>query len=108
MAELGLRLEEAKQMTAALQAQIVPAQVATLGECRRSCVSCGSVLASKGHDPVRFRSLFGDVPLRVRRLLTCPCEGDGEVKGVGARINRRLCPGRVTESAAARRTGRLP
>jgi hypothetical protein len=80
LAELGLRLEEAKQMTAALQAQIVPAQVATLGECRRSCVSCGSVLASKGHYPVRFRSLFGDVPLRVRRLLTCPCQGDGEVK----------------------------
>jgi hypothetical protein len=48
LAELGLRLEEAKQLTAVLQAQIVPAQVAHLGECRRSCVSCGSVLASKG------------------------------------------------------------
>ncbi len=29
-------------------------------------------------------------------------------EGVGARIDWRLCPGRVTESAAARRTGRLP
>ena len=80
LAELGLRLEEAKQLTAALQAQIVPAQVTVLSECRRSCVACGSVLASKGHYPVRFRSLFGDVPLRIRRLLTCPCQGDGEAK----------------------------
>jgi hypothetical protein len=39
LAELGLRLEEAKQLTAALQARIVPAQVTVLSECRRSCVS---------------------------------------------------------------------
>lgn len=32
LAELGLRLEEAKQLTAALQAQIVPAQVTVLSE----------------------------------------------------------------------------
>jgi len=44
------------------------------------CVSCGSVLASKGHYRMRFRSLFGDVPLRVRRLLICPCQGGGEAK----------------------------
>src|SRR4051794_11223017 len=75
LAELGLQLEEAKQLTAALQAQIVPAQMTVLSECRRSCVPCGSTLASKGHYQVRFRSLFGDVPLRVRRLLICPCQG---------------------------------
>ena len=80
LAELGLRLEEAKQLTAALQAEMVPAQVTVLSECRRSCRACGSVLASKGHYPVRFRSLFGDVPLHVRRLLICPCQGDGEAK----------------------------
>ena len=54
---------------------VLPAQVATLGECRRSCVVCGSTLTSKGHYQVRFRSLFGDVPLRIRRLLICPCQG---------------------------------
>ncbi len=80
LAELGLQLAEAKQLTAALQAQIVPAQVAVLGERRRSCVACGSVLASKGHYGARFRSLFGDVPVRVRRLLVCPCQGPGEAK----------------------------
>jgi len=57
-AELGLQLAEAKQLTAALQAEIVPAQVAVLGERRRPCVACGRVLASKGHYGARFRSLL--------------------------------------------------
>jgi hypothetical protein len=47
LAELGLRLDEAKQLTAALQAQIVPAQVTVLCEWRRSCAACASALASK-------------------------------------------------------------
>src|SRR5271165_7169623 len=85
MADLGLRLAETKQLTAALQAQIVPAQVAVVGEQCRSCVSCGRRLASKGHYPVTFRSLFGDVPVRVRRLLACPCQGSqAEVKTFAA------------------------
>src|SRR5829696_3587387 len=78
LAELGLQLAEAKQLTAALQAQIVPAQVAVVGERRRGCGACGRVLASKGHYGAKFRSLFGDVPVRVRRLLVCPCQGPGD------------------------------
>ncbi len=84
LAELGLRLDEAKQLTAALQAQIVPAQVAAVGEHRRSCVACGRVLASKGHYGARFRSLFGDVPVRIRRLHVCRCQGPGEAKSFAA------------------------
>jgi hypothetical protein len=83
-ADLGLRLAETKQLMAALQDQIVPAQVAVVGEQCRSCVSCGRRLASKGHYPVTFRSLFGDVPVRVRRLLTCPCQGHGGAKSFAA------------------------
>src|SRR3954447_17221299 len=78
LADLGLRLDEAKQLTAALQAQIVPAQVAVVGERCRGCGACGRVLASKGHYRATFRSLFGDVPVRVRRLLVCPCQGPAE------------------------------
>ena len=37
LAKLGLRLDEAKRLTAALQAQIVPAQMAALGEYPRAC-----------------------------------------------------------------------
>src|SRR3954453_6912216 len=82
LAELGL--DEAKQLTAALQAQIVLAQVAMTGERHRWCGACGRGLASKGHYPATFRSLCGDVPVRVRRLLVCPCHGPGEAKSFAA------------------------
>ena len=39
LADLGLRLAETKQLTAALQAAIVPAQVAVVGKCHRCCLS---------------------------------------------------------------------
>src|SRR4051794_3429975 len=80
LADLGLRLDEAKQLTAALQAEMVSAQVAVVGERRRGCAACGRPLASKGYYRATFRSLFGDVPVRVRRLLVCPCHGPGEPK----------------------------
>jgi hypothetical protein len=84
LAGLGLRLGEAKRLTAAIQAEIVPAQVTIAGEDRRTCVACGRVLASKGHYNATFRSLFGDVPVRVRRLLACSCQGTGEAKSFAA------------------------
>src|SRR4051812_47516807 len=84
LADLGLRLDEAKQLTAALQAQIVRAQVAMTGERHRGCGVCGRGLASKGHYPATFRSLFGNVPVCVRRLLVCPCQGPGEAKSFAA------------------------
>ena len=84
MADLGLRLAEAKRLTAAIQAEIVPAQVTVAGEHRRTCVACGRVLASKGHYTATFRSLFGDVPIRVRRLITCPCQNGTEAKSIAA------------------------
>jgi hypothetical protein len=78
LSDLGLRLAEVKQLTAVLQAAIVPAQVTIAGEHRSTCAACGRRLASKGHHTSTFRSLFGDVPLRIRRLLTCPCQ-NGDV-----------------------------
>jgi len=84
LADLGLRLEEAKRLTAAIQAQIVPAQVTTIGERRRWCAACEQRLASKGHYRATVHSLFGDVPVRVRRLLVCPCHGPSEPKSFAA------------------------
>jgi hypothetical protein len=84
LADLGLRLVEAKRLTAAIQAEIVPAQVTIAGEYRRTCAVCGRGLASKGHCTATFRSLFGDVPIRVRRLLGCPCQKAGEAKSFAA------------------------
>jgi hypothetical protein len=83
LADLGLQLAEMKQLAAALQAEIVPAQVSVLGERCRFCVGCGGMLGSKGYYPATFRSLFGDVSIHVRRLLSCRCQGDSEVKSFG-------------------------
>ncbi|HEX3405483.1 MAG TPA: hypothetical protein VHT74_34675 [Acetobacteraceae bacterium] len=47
-------------------------------------MSIGRRLASKGHYAATFRSLFGDVPVRVRRLLACPCQGTGGAKSFAA------------------------
>ena len=80
VADLGLRLNEAKRLTAAVQVQLVPAQVAALGAHCRSCDACGRMLTSKGHYGATFRSLFGDVPIRVGRRLACPCQGADAAK----------------------------
>ena len=42
------------------------------------------LLASKGHYPARFRSPFGEVPVRVRRWLVCSWHGPGEAKSFAA------------------------
>jgi hypothetical protein len=70
---LGLSLAEGKRLTAAIQIEMVRAQAATMGERFRCCAHCGSTLSSKGYRSVTFRSLFGDVPLRVRRFASCQC-----------------------------------
>src|SRR5450432_2922096 len=62
LADLGLPLAEAKRLTAAIQTEIVPAQVMIACAHRCTCVACGHALASKGHYTATFRSLFGDVP----------------------------------------------
>src|SRR5271166_2491694 len=82
LSDLGLRLAEAKQLTSALQAAIVTAQVKIAGEHGCTCAACGCRLASKGHYTATFRSPFGDVPIRIRRLIACPCQGLGEAKSV--------------------------
>ena len=84
LADLGLSLAEAKQLTAALQAEIVPAQMTALSAYPQACAGCGRRLAAKGHYGARFRSLFGDVPVRVRRWFVCACQGESEAKSVAA------------------------
>ena len=81
LVDLGLRLDEAKRLTAALQAEMVPLQMAVLSECPRAC---GRKLAAKGHYGATFRSLFGEMPVRVRRMFVCACKGEGKAKSVAA------------------------
>ena len=70
---LGLSLSEGKRLTAAIQTEMVRAQAATMGERFRCCAHCESTLSRKGYRSVTFRSLFGNVPLHVRRFASCQC-----------------------------------
>ena len=70
---VGLTLDEGKRLAAAAQAEIVRAQVAAMGERFRWCEHCRAKLVSKGYYPATFRSVFGDVAVRVRRLCACRC-----------------------------------
>jgi hypothetical protein len=54
LSDLGLRLAEAKQLTSALQAEIVPAQVTIAGEHRCTCAAFGRVLAARDITPRYF------------------------------------------------------
>ena len=65
---LGLTLDESKRLIAAAQVEIVRAQVAVMGERFRWCEHCRTKLISKSYYPATFRSLFGNVAVRVRRL----------------------------------------
>jgi hypothetical protein len=82
---VGLSLDEGKQLTAAIQAEIVRAQAALMGERFRWCEHCGAKLWSKGYYSATFRSVFGDVPVKVRRLSACSCRsGSQEPKSFAA------------------------
>src|SRR5262245_55115336 len=76
LGSLGLSLEEGKTILAGIQAQMVAAQVERHGQARRSCAHCGRRLPNEGHYQSTFRSVFGNVPVRVRRGKAC--RGCGE------------------------------
>src|SRR3954468_20598753 len=55
---------------------MVAAQVTQHGVVYRRCGHCQRTLATKGYQCRWFRSAFGKVPIRVRRLTTCRCQGE--------------------------------
>ncbi len=70
--ELGLTLQEGKEVLASLQRLVVTTQVEQGAEVPR-CDRCERRLRTGGYYRASFRSAFGNVPLRVRRLVVCPC-----------------------------------
>src|SRR5450631_1136582 len=73
LTSLGLSLSESKQLLAQLQQEIVTRQFEETTQLRRHCDRCGTKRAIKDFHGARFRSLLGDVELRVPRLRKCPC-----------------------------------
>ena len=83
LATLGLSLCESKQLLAQLQHEIVTRQFEATTQQRRHCGQCGTKRAIKDFHGARFRSLIGDVELRVPRLRKCQCAVDSPVQGSG-------------------------
>ena len=73
-ASLGLSIAEGKTIVAAIQTAMVTAQVKRHGESLRPCPHCAGPRTTKGYYTSIFRSVYGQVPMRVRRLRSCPCE----------------------------------
>src|ERR1700675_4515182 len=86
-ATLGLSIAEGKAILAAIQAQLVGDQVKRHGEVARHCLWCGRSQSSKGHYRSTFRSVFGNIPMRVRRF-QAGCRADGP-KTVPALVTRK-------------------
>jgi hypothetical protein len=81
MAMLGLGLSEGKELLAKLQREIVTRQFEATTRDRRQCRQCGLRPSIKDYHGARFRSLFGDVELRVPRYAKCGCARGGQADG---------------------------
>jgi hypothetical protein len=71
--QVGLTLEESKQVLRELQRRVVEHQAAAFVHSRALCDHCGSKRRSKGHHALVFRTLFGNVTLDSPRLRHCAC-----------------------------------
>ena len=74
-ATVGLTIAEGKAIMENLQQQIVVAQVQHHGASIKSCSRCGKAFRTKGYYPSTLRSVYGVVPMRVRRLQGCSYTG---------------------------------
>jgi hypothetical protein len=71
---LGLSLDEAKQLLAGVQQAMVNHQVEEYVEQHRYCPHCHGVRSCKGHHQIRMRTLFGKLSLTSPRFYQCDCE----------------------------------
>ena len=72
-ATVGLTIAEGKAIMESLQRQMVTAQVQRHGASIKCCSRCGKAFRTKGYYQSTLRSIYGKVPMRVRRLKGCSC-----------------------------------
>jgi hypothetical protein len=75
-AAIWLTIADGKTILESLQKGIVAAQVEHDCASRKACLKCGAVLRTKGHYNSMLRTVYGNVPTRVRRLRGCACAFD--------------------------------
>ena len=73
--ELGLTLDEAKNLLESMQHTVVQQQVAEYLEQQAHCPCCGKKRRRKGlHNPLVYRTLFGKLRLPSMRFFNCGCQ----------------------------------
>ena len=90
--ELGLSIEDAKAILAALQVAVVETQARDLARRRRPCPCCGAPRRLKDHRTIRVRTPFSKLAVPSPRYRWCGCE---PASGVAAPVVAAL-PERVT------------
>ena len=75
--DLGLLIAEGKVLLSAIQQKTITAQVDSWSDRRRRCEACGERRRIKGHYPIAFHTLYGDIELRSPRLNRCACQSRG-------------------------------
>lgn len=91
---LGLRLDEGKQLLAAIQETMVTQQAAAYVAQQQECPHCGRHRANKGKHELVYRTLFGKLRVLSPRLYTCPCQPQGHksFSPLAARLPERTAP----------------
>jgi hypothetical protein len=79
LGSLALSLAEGKAILAAIQTQMVTAQIERQGQARRCCGRCVRNLPNKGNYHSTFPSVYRNVAVQVRRVEAC--RGCGENPG---------------------------
>lgn len=74
---VGMTLEESKDVLRQLQRAIVEEQIATFVRSRSACSGCGRALGKKGMHQIVYRTLFGKLELDSPRLHQCKCQPSG-------------------------------
>ena len=73
--DTGLSIEEGKALLKTLQQQIVTAQTEAFCASKSACQGCGRRLRKKGRCAIRYRTVFGDIPVASPRYYRCRCKG---------------------------------
>jgi hypothetical protein len=85
-ATVGLTIAEGKVILEGLQRRVAAAQDQHHGGSMKSCVKCGAAFRVKGYYNSTLRTVYGNVPMRVRRLRNVRAQ---EILGVGRRCSPR-------------------
>lgn len=74
-ATIGLSIVEGKAIMEGIQTRMVAQQVEVQNKAIPACPACGKQFRTKGYYHSVLRSVYGKAPLRIKRIMGCPCQG---------------------------------